>query len=100
MYSAPYSPELIPIENMFHQWKAYLRRFDDTFYDFDWYIVHSAAFRTITPQQGLRYFCNTNLVELAEDHPFSESFQLKLKIDVALSAAAVAAVYFMMKSSP
>ena len=100
VHSATYSPELITIENRLYHLKTYLRRFDDTFYDFDWYSVLSAAFRTITPQQGLRYFCNTNLVELGEDHPFSESFQLKLKIDVALSAAAVAAVYFMMKSTP
>ena len=24
--SAPYSPELIPIESMFHSWKSYLKR--------------------------------------------------------------------------
>jgi hypothetical protein len=96
VYSAPYSPELIPIENMFHQWKAYLRRFHDTF-SVDWYSVHSAALRSVSPQQGLRYFRNTTLVELVEDHPLSESFKLKMRSDAVLSAAAVAAVFILTK---
>jgi hypothetical protein len=94
VYSAPYSPELIPIENMFHQWKTYLRRHHQSF-QYDWYAVHSAAIRSVTPQQGLHYFRNTTLVELVENHPLSENYQQKRKKNVLLAVATLlGAAYF------
>ena len=63
LYSAPFCPELIPIEYMFHQWKAYLKR---NSYDFniDWYNVHILALMSITPTQGLNYFKKSTLSHL------------------------------------
>lgn len=68
IYSAPYSPELIPIEAMFKQWKDYLRRHHVEFGK-DWSTVHQMALSSVTPLQGLNYFKMTTLVELVEDHP-------------------------------
>jgi len=33
LYSAPYSPDLIPIEYMFHSWKAFLKRHSTEFFN-------------------------------------------------------------------
>jgi transposase len=73
VYSAPYSPELIPIEYMFSKYKAYLSRHHIRF-NRDWHAVHMEALRSITPQMGINYFKNTTLVELVENHPDSEEY--------------------------
>ena len=86
IYSAPYCPELIPIEYMFHQWKAYLKRYNESFGK-DWFTVHIAALASVTPQQGLNYFKKTTLVELVENHPLSEDYQRKYAAVVAVAAA-------------
>lgn len=52
VYSAPYCPEVMPIENIFHQWKAYLKRYKISFAH-DWYTVHNYALASITPQRWL-----------------------------------------------
>jgi len=49
IYSAPYSPELIPIEYMLHQWKAFLKRNHIDFI-INWQEVHDLAIMSITPQ--------------------------------------------------
>ena len=67
IFSAPYSPELIPIEYMFHQWKSFLKRHHQEFAR-DWFTVHHAAIASVTPEQGLNYFRNTTLIELVENH--------------------------------
>ena len=72
IYSAPYCPELIPIEYMFHQWKAYLKRHSLDFKN-NFFEVHMSAIMSVTPQQGLNYFKKTALTELVENHPLSES---------------------------
>jgi hypothetical protein len=97
VYSAPYSPELIPIEIMFHQWKAYLRCHNDTFNNIDWYAVHSAALRSVTPQQGLHYFRNTTLDELVENRPLSESVQLRMENEAVAAAIVAVFILFMNK---
>ena len=71
IYSAPYSPELIPIEYMFSTWKAYLKRHHLAFTR-DWYTVHMSALASFTPQQGLHFFRKTTLVNLVRNHPLSE----------------------------
>jgi transposase len=73
VYSAPYSPELIPIEFMFANWKMYLKRHNDEFCE-DWYTVHLDALRSVTPQMGLNFFEKTTLVELVANHPQSEEY--------------------------
>ena len=45
IYSAPYSPELIPIEYMFHQWKAFLKRHYIEF-NINWNVVHLLAIQS------------------------------------------------------
>lgn len=73
IYSAPYSPEIIPIEYMFHQWKAYLKRYYLEF-NLNWYNVHKLALMSVTPQQGIKYFEKTQLIELVSNHPLNENF--------------------------
>ena len=63
LYSAPYCPDLIPIEYMFNQWKSYLKRFSMEF-NCNWYDVHTAALVSVTSEEGLRYFKKTTLVHL------------------------------------
>ena len=73
VYTPPYSPELIPIEYMFKNWKDYLKRNNERF-NRDWQTVHMEALMSITPQMGLNFFRNTTLVELVEMHPLSEEY--------------------------
>jgi transposase len=68
IYSAPYCPEVIPIEYMFHQWKAYLKRYHVDF-NVNWYRVHTLALISITKQQALNYFKKPTLVDLVQFHP-------------------------------
>jgi isfu1 transposase len=68
IYTAPYSPEIVPIESMFHQWKAFLKKNHEDF-QVDWFTVHHLAVDSITPLQGLNYFRMTTLTWLVEDHP-------------------------------
>jgi len=70
VFSAPYCPELIPIEYMFHQWKAFLKRYELEF-KVNWYEIHTLAILSITPQQGLEYFKKTTLTDLVISHPLS-----------------------------
>jgi hypothetical protein len=74
LYSAPYCPEVIPIEYMFHSWKAYLKRYSVDFNQ-EWYEVHLAALASISPQQGLNFFKTTTLVDMVQEHPLSEECQ-------------------------
>jgi hypothetical protein len=85
VYTAPYSPELIPIEYMFKTWKDYLKRHHIEF-GRDWHKVHMDALRSITPQMGLNFFKNTTLVELVEHHPMSEEYAASA-VDVAVMLA-------------
>ena len=67
VYSAPYAPDLIPIECMFKQYKDYLNRYSREFKK-HWDLVHEDALRSISPTEGLRYFRRTTLCELVDDH--------------------------------
>ncbi len=68
IYSAPFSPELIPIEAMFKQWKDYLKRHFKEFAA-DWRTVHELGLACVTPEDGLNYFRMTTLDELVDNHP-------------------------------
>jgi transposase len=90
IYSAPYCPELIPIEFMFSKWKAYLKRYHTEFSN-NWYQVHYRAILSITPQEGLNYFKKTGLIELVNNHPRSEGYG-KRKIEQLVKVALIHAV--------
>lgn len=68
LYSAPYSPELNPIEYMFGEWKKFLARYHHEF-TIDWRHIHDLGLASITPEMGLAFFRNTTLVDLVKDHP-------------------------------
>jgi len=74
LYSALYSPDLIPIEYMFHSWKAFLKRHSTEFFN-NWYEIYLLAIMSVTPEQGLNFFKKTTLVELIENHPLLETFE-------------------------
>ena len=54
LYSAPYSPYLIPIEYIFLSWKAFLKRHSTEFFN-NWYEIYLLAIMSITPEQGLNF---------------------------------------------
>jgi hypothetical protein len=68
VFSAPYAPELIPIEYMFSQWKYFLKR-NSVEFNCCWYPVHLSALLSVTRKQGLHYFKNTTLNHLVRNHP-------------------------------
>jgi transposase len=49
LYSALYSPDLIPIEYMFHSWKAFLKWHSTEFFS------NLLAIMSVTPEQGLNF---------------------------------------------
>ena len=63
LYSAPYAPDLIPIESMFKAYKDHLNRYHINFQQ-NPDLVHEDALRSISPASGLRYFTATTLTEL------------------------------------
>jgi len=62
LYSAPYSPDLIPIEYMFHPWQAFLKRHSTEFFN-NWYEIYLLAIMSVTPEQGLNFGCKSSIVE-------------------------------------
>jgi hypothetical protein len=86
LYSPPYSPDLIPIESMFAQWKSELKRsFREFMWPGNWESVHQCALMAVTPEDGLNYFKMTTLVHLVENHPLLMS-EAKKKAMVVLTA--------------
>ena len=55
IYSAPYSPDLNPIENFFSVYKAYLKKYS-TQMKADWKSVHREGLRRVNRDTGIRYF--------------------------------------------
>lgn len=55
IYSAPYCPDLIPIEYMFAQWKQYLKK-EHVAFNNDWYKTHMYAINSVTKEQRITYF--------------------------------------------
>jgi transposase len=77
LHSAPYAPDLIPIEFMFKAYKDHLNRHSRDFKKF-WDIVHNDALHCISPQEGLHYFTKTTLTELVEGHELLQDDELKV----------------------
>ncbi len=78
IFSSPYSPEIIPIEYMFSQWKAYLKRYQLEFTTENWYQVHMDGVSSITPEQGMNYFKTNTLNYLIDNHPNYPPYRRKI----------------------
>ena len=91
LHSAPYAPDLIPIEYMFKAYKDYLNRYAREFKQ-NWDLVHEDALRCVSPSVGLNYFTQTTLVELVEGHELLQDEDDK----VAAAIAGICAVTAML----
>ena len=87
VYSAPYACDLIPIESMFHSYKAFLRRHSASFLTDFWH-THEMALHSLTPTEGLNTFRMTTLNELVDNHPLmrNNSFDVSTFFSVLLPA--------------
>ena len=54
--SAPYSPDLSPIEYGFHIYKAYLKHYAKDYEPGDWFDLHIAAMRSVSRDTALKEF--------------------------------------------
>ena len=55
IYSAPYLPDLNPIENYFSVYKAHLKKYSVQM-KLNWNSVHNDALRKVNRDMGVRYF--------------------------------------------
>ena len=60
IYSAPYSPDLNPIENYFSVYKAHLKKYSVQM-KLNWTSVHKDALRKVNRDMGVRYFCKCGI---------------------------------------
>ena len=88
LHSAPYAPDLIPIEFMFKAYKDHLNRYSRDFTK-AWDLVHADALLCVSPQEGLHYFTKTTLTELVEDHELFEDNEMEV-------AGAVVAIFMLL----
>jgi len=54
LYSAPYSPDLSPIEYLFNIYKSNLRRFSKDYSSDDWYYLHLKAILSVTKDIAIK----------------------------------------------
>ena len=90
LYTAPYFPELNPIEYMFGKYKMMLKRFNHL----DWVTCHMMALTSVTPEDAGSFFCHCEIPNC--DH-FKKMLTNCTSLDeevaaLAASAAAVATV--------
>ena len=69
LYTAPYSPDLSPIEYGFHIYKSALKRFPKDFEKDDWFRLHLKAMETVSSDTAIKEFRKCNI-------PFSHKIQL------------------------
>ena len=84
LHSAPYAPDLIPIEFMFKAYKDHLSRYAKQF-ERHWDLVHADALRCVSPREGLNYFTRTTLNELVEGHELLQDFDVVTGVCAAVS---------------
>jgi transposase len=82
IYTAPYSPDLNPIEFMFSVYKAALQRF--THGGYDWQIANELALEEMTPTKAHNFFRKAEV-------PCCHKLQESQGVDIYLLAAAHAA---------
>ena len=56
LYSAPYSPDLSPIEYAFNVYKSYLKRYSKDYSSDDWYQLHKAAYKSVSKDTAIMEF--------------------------------------------
>ena len=64
VYTAPYSPEINPIEYMFGEYKKALKRHSNQ-PGYDWIAVHDQAIRSVTPPMAKQFYkhCKMPMIE-------------------------------------
>ena len=88
LHSAPYAPDLIPIEFMFKAYKDHLNRYSKDFTLY-WDVVHADALCCVNPQDGLHYFTKTTLTELVEGHELLQNDDMEV-------AGALTAIFMLL----
>jgi ethanolamine utilization protein EutA (predicted chaperonin) len=91
IFTPPYTPDVVPIEMMFGQWKKYLKKYHLEFAA-QWYVVHIQAAMSVTPLQGLGYLrhCVPDLRDMVDNHPLVVVSDPEVQL--ALAAAVVVVV--------
>ena len=56
LYTAPYSPDLLPIEYGFHCYKKYLKRYSKDYSSEEWYCLHYDAFTLVSRDIAIKEF--------------------------------------------
>ena len=59
-FTAPFSPDLNPIENYFSIYKNYLKKHNDEMIN-DWEKVHLEALSSVKRDTGIKYFCRCGI---------------------------------------
>lgn len=80
LYTAPYSPDLSPIEYAFGIYKAYLKRLSRQTDPRNWYELHVAAYRSVSRDTCIKEFRKCEI-------PFSEDVLTTEEIERALESA-------------
>ena len=86
LYSAPYSPDLSPIEYGFHIYKTYLKRHAREFGHNQWFQLHTDAIRSITRDVAIKEF---RKCEIPKSHDILTSDELANVMNLILSSNAI-----------
>ena len=93
VYTAPYSPDLNPIEHMFGQYKSSLKRNNNM----PWLDAHEASLKAVTPTDARSYFCHCGVL-LCEEFRTKKAIQ-KEEEEVMPFVAATAAAFCVIQTS-
>ena len=80
IYSAPYSPDLSPIEYAFSVYKKYLKRNSSNFESNEWYELHRKAFRLVSRDHCIKFYRKCFI-------PFADEILTDQEIDEILERA-------------
>ena len=82
IYTAPFSPDLNPIENFFSVYKRYLKRRSDEMSQ-DWEKIHFEALASVDREMGIKYFRKC-LIPGSDKVLTMKEKKLKLNINIAI----------------
>ena len=82
IYSAPFSPDLKPIENFFSVYKYFLKKHSNQMMD-NWEVVHFNAFTPVNRDMGIKYYRRCGIAG-ATEMKTTDEIQTKIKNDIAL----------------
>jgi len=80
LYTAPYSPDLSPIEYAFNIYKAYLKRLSKEYGSDGWYDLHFHAYKSVSRDTSIMEFRKCGI-------PFSEDVPTSKEQEAALESA-------------